>query len=113
MTTVLAPPAALTWNQKLAYDTNGFRVFENFLPPQELAQLRVAFEKAYERWDADESLPGSRKANERQIMGIIEYDDIFMNLLAHPRMFPIVRELVGDDIAMIDNDGHVKPANSV
>jgi ectoine hydroxylase-related dioxygenase (phytanoyl-CoA dioxygenase family) len=24
-----------------------------------------------------------------------------------------VRELLGDDIAMVDNDGHVKPANSV
>ncbi|MGI8907061.1 MAG: phytanoyl-CoA dioxygenase family protein [Candidatus Sumerlaeaceae bacterium] len=113
MTTVLVPPTALSWEQKIAYDTNGYLVFENFLSANELSELSAAFDCAYKRWEADTSLPGTRKPNERQILGIIEYNDIFLHLLAHSRMFPIVRELVGDDISMVDNDGHVKPGDSV
>jgi ectoine hydroxylase-related dioxygenase (phytanoyl-CoA dioxygenase family) len=113
MSTITAPPSALTWEQKVFYDTNGYLVFENFLGSDELAQVQSAFDDVHRRWESDITLPGSRKPNERQILGIIEYDDLFLNLLAHPRMFPILREIIGDDIAMIDNDGHIKPGNSV
>lgn len=109
----VARDAALSWEQRLFYETNGYLVFENFLEPDHLARLQEAFNRADARFQADLSLPGARDANQRQLVNIIGYDDLFLELLAHPRLVPVLRDLIGDDIAMIDNDGHVKPGNSV
>jgi ectoine hydroxylase-related dioxygenase (phytanoyl-CoA dioxygenase family) len=103
----------MTPEQKLFYETNGYLVIENALPEAELAAARAAFDRAEARWLADPTRRGNRRNNERQIVGIIEYDDLFVDLMAHPKVFPIVREILGDDVSMVDNDGHVKPARSV
>lgn len=102
-----------TAEQRLFYETNGYVVVPDALSPAELARVREAFDRAEQRWSADASLPGNRKPNERQIMNIVEYDDELLNLMVHEKTFPLVRAFVGDDVAMIDNDGHIKPANSV
>jgi ectoine hydroxylase-related dioxygenase (phytanoyl-CoA dioxygenase family) len=104
---------ALSTSQKLFYETNGYLVIPDALSGTELANVQQAFEKALDRWKSDETRPGNRKPNEQQIINIIEYDDQLLRLMTHSSTFPLVREIIGDDIAMIDNDGHVKPANSV
>jgi ectoine hydroxylase-related dioxygenase (phytanoyl-CoA dioxygenase family) len=43
------------------------------------------------------------------VQAIIEYDPLFLDLLEHPTVLPIVREILGDDIAMIDNDYLISP----
>src|SRR5207237_2121344 len=37
----------------------------------------------------------------------IEYDPTLVDLLEHPMVFPIVREILGNDIALIDNDYYI------
>jgi ectoine hydroxylase-related dioxygenase (phytanoyl-CoA dioxygenase family) len=103
----------MTAEQKLFYETNGYLVIENALSEVELTSLRAAFERAETRWLEEPARLGNRRSNERQIVGIIEYDDRFVDLMAHPKVFPIVREILGDDVSMVDNDGHVKPAHSL
>jgi phytanoyl-CoA hydroxylase len=102
-----------TPEQQQFFETNGYLIVPGALSPSELQRVRTAFDSAEQKWQADTSLPGSRKPNERQIMNIIDYDDELLNLMVHPNTFPLVRKFVGDDIAMIDNDGHIKPGNSV
>ncbi|HZO90894.1 MAG TPA: hypothetical protein VFB38_21390 [Chthonomonadaceae bacterium] len=49
-----------------------------------------AADRAEALWRADPTRPGLRNPNLEQIQCPIEYDDILLNLLIHPRVFPIV-----------------------
>ena len=52
---------------------------------------------------------GERGTRLNSVQAIIEYDPLFLDLLEHPTVFPMVRALLGDDIAMIDNDYYITP----
>lgn len=102
----------LTDAQRLFFETNGYLVIENALSPQELEVVRESARRAEERWRSDLTLKGWRKPHIEQVQGPIEYDDVLFDLLEHPRVFPLVRELLGDDISMIDNDLFISPPHS-
>src|SRR5690349_12935215 len=106
------PPRAMTDEQRLFYETNGYLVLPNALPPVQLAQVRAAADRAEVIWRADPSRPGGRGTNLEQVLAPIEYDDVLLNLLTHPLVFPIARELLGDDIMMIDNDYFISPPHT-
>jgi len=103
---------ALTDAQRLFFETNGYLVIPNALSPSELTTVRESARRAEARWRADPSLKGWRKPNIEQVQCPIEYDDVLFDLLEHPRVFPLVRELLGDDISMIDNDLFISPPHS-
>ena len=102
----------MTDEQRLFFETNGYLVFPNLLTKEELTQLQLAAEQAEQIWRADQSRLGIRKPNLQQVQSPIEYDDAFLNLMVHPKIFPMVRELVGEDIQMIDNDYFISPPNT-
>lgn len=106
------PPSAMTVEQRLFFETNGYLVFPNLLSLDELAHLQATAERAEQVWREDPTRLGIRKPNLQQVQAPIEYDDAFLNLMAHPTIFPIVRELVGDDIQMIDNDYFISPPHT-
>lgn len=98
------PPRAMTEAQRLSYETNGFLILPDALPPDQLAVVRAAANRAEALWRADLTRPGGHGENLEQVQAPIEYDDALLDLLVHPVVFPIVREILGDDIMMIDND---------
>jgi phytanoyl-CoA hydroxylase len=99
----------MTDEQRIFFETNGYLVIPNALDAAELARLRAAADRAEAVWRADPSRLGQRKPNLEQVQAPIEYDDVFLDLLAHPKVFPIVREMLGDDVSMIDNDYFISP----
>lgn len=101
----------LTVEQKLAWERDGYLVIENFLTEDEVAHYNDRLDAAFVSW---RSKGGTNPElgqlnNVDQICGIIEYDDEFLNLMEHPKMMPIMRDLIGDSFVMIDNDGLLKP----
>lgn len=104
--------SVMTDEQRLFFETNGYLVFPNLLSPKELATIRVAADSAENLWRADTSRLGVRKPNLQQVQAPIEYDDNLLKLMTHPTLFPIVRELLGEDIQMIDNDYFISPPNT-
>lgn len=94
----------MTDEQRLFFETNGYLILPNALSPEELAAVRAAADRAEAIWRADPARPGGRGANLEQVQAPIEYDPVLCDLLTHPKVFPIVRELLGDDVMMIDND---------
>src|SRR5258707_15325954 len=94
----------MTDEQRLFFETNGCLVIPEALDAAELARVRAAADGAEAVWRADPSRPGGRGRNLEQVLAPIEYDDALLELLAHPKVFPIVREILGDDVSMIDND---------
>lgn len=95
--------------QKLFFDTQGYLIVENALTAEELEAVRRAANEAETRWRADESLPGYRRPDLEQVLGIMEYSPVFVDMLEHPRIFPIVRELLGPDVMMLDHDYFITP----
>ena len=100
---------ALTDAQRLFFEAQGYLVIENALTDGELAAARRAADAAEARWRADESLPGVRRTDLEQVLGIMEYDPVLADLLEHPRIFPVVRELLGPDVMMLDHDYFISP----
>src|SRR5262245_998050 len=93
--------SGLTDEQRLFAETNGYVVVPNALSAEELETLREAADRAESRWRGDPSLPGWRRENIEQIQSIIEYGDEFVDLAAHAAIFPVMRELLGDDVTLL------------
>jgi ectoine hydroxylase-related dioxygenase (phytanoyl-CoA dioxygenase family) len=99
----------MTEQQRLQFECNGFLVIPAALDARELTDVRDAADRAEARWRADPSLPGRRCDVLHQVQAPIEYDDRLLSLLWHPRVFPLVRAILGDDVSMIDNDYFITP----
>jgi len=99
----------MTDEQRLFFEANGYLVIPEALDTEELARVRAAADRAEAVWRADPSRPGGRGKNLEQVQAPIAYDDVLLELLAHPKVFPIVREILGDDVSMIDNDYFLTP----
>lgn len=100
---------ALTRAERLFFEAQGYLVVPDALAPEELARARRAARTAEERWRADPSLPGVRRHDLEQVLGIMEYDPALYGLLTHRRIFPKVRELLGPDVMMLDHDYFMTP----
>jgi len=103
---------AMTDQQRVFFEANGFLVIPGALPPAELAEIRAAADRAEAAWRADTGRLGTRGANLQQVQAPIEYDDRLFDLLECPATFPIVREILGRDVSMIDNDYFISPPRS-
>jgi hypothetical protein len=101
--------AAASAEQKLFFATQGYLVVPGALAAAELAAVRRAADAAEARWRADPSLPGVRRPDLEQVLGIMEYDPVLFDLIEQPRLFPLVRELLGPDVMMLDHDYFMTP----
>ena len=104
--------SALTDAQRLFFEANGYLVIPDALSPPELAQVRAAADRVEEVWRDDPERLGLRKENILQVQAPIEYDDVLFDLLEHPSTFPLIREILGNDISMIDNDYFISPPHT-
>jgi len=104
--------SALTDAQRLFFETNGYLVIPDALSPEELTRVRAAADRAEAAWRADPSRLGLRRENIQQIQAPIEYDDVLFDLLEHPKTFPLIREILGNDVSMIDNDFFISPPHT-
>jgi ectoine hydroxylase-related dioxygenase (phytanoyl-CoA dioxygenase family) len=91
------------------WEANGYLAVPNALSPDQLARVRAAADRAEAKWRGDPKLPGNRGPALEQVLGPIEYEDELLALLEHPVTFPIVRELLGEDVSMVDNDLFITP----
>src|SRR5579864_9389004 len=100
---------ALSEEQRLFFATQGYLVVPDVLVGAELAAVRRAADAAEARWRADPALPGVRRPDLEQVLGIMEHDPVLFDLLEQPRIFPMVRQLLGPDVMMLDHDYFITP----
>lgn len=105
----VATAPGLDEEQRLFAEANGYLVVPNALSMEEVEALRAAADRAEAKWRADPSLPGWRRENVEQIQSIIEYGDEFVELAAHRAIFPVMRELLGDDVTLLFSDYFITP----
>jgi phytanoyl-CoA hydroxylase len=101
----------LTVEQQLSWERDGFLIIDSFLAPNEVSTYNQRLDQAFLAWESNGSQnPASGQLNHvQQICGVIEYDDVFLELMENPRMMSIIRDILGDSFVMIDNDGLIKP----
>jgi ectoine hydroxylase-related dioxygenase (phytanoyl-CoA dioxygenase family) len=105
----------MTPEQRLFFDTHGYLVVEDALSPSETAAALAALERVEEadrpRWQAAIAA-GRASPVAHDLERIIEHGDIFLDLMEHRTTFPLMRDIVGDDIQLSDNQGLIKPART-
>jgi len=84
----------------LQYNTQGFVHLKQVLPPATLARTRAAFDAAALRHAA-----ATRQAQEggkrfHDLPAILDADPVFVDLVDLPQLFPLLRAVVGEDIAL-------------
>jgi hypothetical protein len=105
----LPPMGALTEEQRILFESMGFLTLPGALESDHLKHVQEAAEKAELAWRGDTSRPGIRSDTLEQVQAPIEYEEELLNLLWHPRTLHLVRELLGEDVMMIDNDLFITP----
>lgn len=103
----------LSDEQRLFFETNGYLMLPDTLTPAELAAARRAAGDAEERWRRTPELLGCRIPEFLEIEGILEYHPLFFELAEHPRVLPLVREVVGPDLALLDHAYYITPPGGV
>jgi hypothetical protein len=103
----------LSAEQRRFWDENGYLVLPGVLPPAELAAVRRAAGEAEARWRADPALPGTRIPEFEEISAIMEYHPLLFDLAEHPRVLPLIREVLGPGIALIDHAFYITPPGGV
>src|SRR4029077_755005 len=104
---------ALTAEQRRGFDADGYLMIPDALPPAELAAVRDAADEDEARWRADPALPRTRIPEYEEIPAIMEYHPVLFDLVAHPRIFPLIRELVGTGIGLVDHAYYITPPGGV
>jgi ectoine hydroxylase-related dioxygenase (phytanoyl-CoA dioxygenase family) len=106
-----APAPALPEEEKQRsfFAENGYLMIRGALSGGELAAACAAANAVEARWRKDLALPGTRIPEFEEIPAILEYDPLFFELALHPRIFPLIRELLGDDLALIDHAYYITP----
>lgn len=110
MATPTYPGTGISDIQRATFDRDGYLIVRDVFSKDEIRALLEASDRAEQRWLADPDRIGSDHPFLRRVEPLIEYDDAFVELLDHPGYFPIVRELLGDGIAIIDTAYFVTPS---
>ena len=77
------------------YDAQGYVLIRNALIPGEVEQVREAFDRA---------------ADKGELRDVLNQDDVFVDMVDHPVLLPIVQAIVGDDIQLrYAQGGVIKP----
>lgn len=101
----------LTIEQKMMWERDGYLVFEDFLPQKETAYYNEKLDQAMTVFREENRKNPETGALDHvdQICGIIEHEEAFLELMENPKMMNVMRDLLGDQFVMIDNDGLIKP----
>ena len=96
----------LTPAQRLHFDIYGFVLLENVLTPDEVARMKDALH----RMKADPDLKSKRvyahQRGEHHILlgNLVEYDPALLEYAAHPKLVPLVEEVVGGKVRLEETE---------
>ena len=111
----------LTPSQCRHLDQQGFLLIEDVLSGDRLSAVQEAFYRVeaetQDEWrDQIENPPAFRPygtgPNAHVVEPIVDRDDVFLELLEHRAIVPILESFVGPDVMMIDNAFHSKPCRT-
>ena len=105
--------AALTLSQRFHFDAYGYVLLEDVLSPEEVTQLKDALY----RMKADPDLEAKRVYTRPQgdhyiLMGnLVEYDPALLAYAAHPKLVPLVEDIVGGSVRLEETEAIINRRN--
>lgn len=96
----------LTLAQRFHFDAYGYVLLKAALTPDEVGRMKAALY----RMKADPDLPASRVYTHRrgdhfQLFGhLVEYDPALMEYAVHPKLVPLVQEVVGGTVRLEESE---------
>ena len=100
---------ALTDEQRRRFDEDGFFLVEDALTPAETAELLAVVDARYAAHKRERHL-GDDEAF--QMRNVAATDPVFLRLVDHPRILPLVVDLMGVNVQLRTSHAHVRPPQS-
>jgi ectoine hydroxylase-related dioxygenase (phytanoyl-CoA dioxygenase family) len=104
----------MTEEQRFLFDLHGFLLIEDALSPAEVKAYRDAIYRLAREKRPDASFWDERGEPKDGITvhRPIEKDPLFLDIVDHPAVLPILQQLVGDAPILIDNDAELSPRHN-
>lgn len=84
--------------QRVSWETFGYVRVENALSPDELKRACEAFDRAL---DPDHASKKARESDKRVwANNLLDVDDIFVDFVDHPKLLPVLKGALGDDLIL-------------
>lgn len=99
-------PTCLSPEQRAAFDRDGFLFVPGALPPEMVERLLRVVDRLYEKGVAEEGLSAR---NHWQMRNCLVADELFLELLDYPTVFPLVAGILGWDIHLLTSHLIVRP----
>jgi len=106
-------PGGLTLAQRFHFDAYGYVLLENILTPEEVERMKAALY----RMKADPDLERQRvythrKGDHYQLFGhLIEYDPALLEYAVHPKLIPLVEDVVGGAVRLEESEAIINRRN--
>ena len=103
----------LSASDKIQFDANGFLVYENLLTPEEITEYRGLITE--QRKKVNKVLYGENAGQSRKFDDLLElrnaisHDSKLLSLMTHPKIFPIIVDLMGPNISLITSHIFYRP----
>lgn len=99
------PPLALTAEQRRAFDEDGFFLVEDALSPEVVAELLDVVDRRYAGYKAERALGDEAF----QMRNVVAMDPLFLRLVDHAVMLPLVVDIMGFNIQLRTSHADVRP----
>lgn len=98
--------ATLTPAQRLHFDVYGFVLLENVLTPEEVASLKAALYRLKAEPDLEAlGVHAFRRTDHYfHVAHVLEYDQSLLDYATHPRLLPLVEEIVGGSVRLEETE---------
>lgn len=98
-------PLALTAQQRRAFDEDGFFLIEDALSADEVDALLDVVDRRYSQYKQQRDLGDEAF----QMRNCVAMDPLFLRLVDHPRILPLVVDLIGVNIQLRTSHADVRP----
>ena len=96
----------LTKEQKFDWKKNGYILLRNVLSRKEIENLTTVIDQMYEEYLQQSDVSPNSEFDRRNVM---EENDLFIKLMDHTKIFPVVLELMGHYILLSMSEVIVRP----
>lgn len=103
----------LTPAQRLHFDIYGFVLLENVLTTDEIERMKDALYRIKAGKNLDGSSVYVRPHNQNQVLvgNLVEYDPALLEYAAHPKLVPLVEEVVGGAVRLEETEAIINSRN--
>tara|TARA_B100001964_G_scaffold174791_1_gene192471 strand:- start:139 stop:963 length:825 start_codon:yes stop_codon:yes gene_type:complete len=105
----------LTPSQRLHFDIYGFVMLRGVLNPDEIARLNQALQSAKATIESGAEIPPiyfNRGGDHHILLGnLVQYDQALLDYAVHPKLVPLVEEVVGGKIRLEETEAIINRRN--